>query len=143
MDEINDKLINVKKLILTGSAGLKPKPSFLNYLKIKKYKWLKKKNKFEKLARYGSNDFKALDNLMRKSFVKIVNTHQDNFVKKIKVPTLIIYGKNDKETPVYMAKKFNKLIKNSKLCLLKDSGHFCFVQKPEAFYDLIIHFLTD
>ena len=80
---------------------------------------------------------------MRQTFVKIVNCHQDCLVKKISIPTLLIFGENDKETPIYMAKKFNKFIKNSKLHILKDCGHFCFLNKPEIFYDYIIHFLNN
>ena len=78
---------------------------------------------------------------MKQTFVKIVNCHQDNLAKKISIPTLLIFGENDKETPVYMAKRFNRLIKNSKLHILKNTGHFCFLNQPEVFYDLVIHFL--
>lgn len=135
----------VKKLILTGSAGLKPKKSFLQHLKEKKYKYLKKqalKGKQINLQNYGSQDFKALDDLMKQTFVKIVNYHQEQKVKKISIPTLLIYGEKDTETPIYMAKKFKRLIKNSKLEIIKNAGHFCFIGQNELFYHYVIHFLT-
>jgi pimeloyl-ACP methyl ester carboxylesterase len=45
----------------------------------------------------------------------------------------LIFGENDKDTPLYMAKRFNSGIKNSKLVILKDAGHFAFVDKSIKF----------
>ena len=137
---------NVKKLILTGSAGLKPRRSLMYYIKVKRYKKLKRKqsNKASiNLNNYGSQDYKALSSLMKQTFVKVVNFDQKNQAKKIKIPTLIIYGEKDKETPISMARKFNKYIKNSRLEIIKNSAHFCFLEKPEIFYDKVIHFLKN
>lgn len=137
---------NVNKLILTGSAGLKPKRSLSYYFALAKYKLAKrrlsKKNKYFQLNNFGSSDYKNLDSIMKQTFVKIVNFHQDKVLKNIKCPTLIVFGENDNETPMYMAKRFHKLIKNSTLLIFKNCSHFCFLEQTEKFYDVVKNFLT-
>ena len=41
--------------------------------------------------------------------------------------------KDDKETPFYMAKMFNKKIKNSGLINLINGGHFCYLKHHNIF----------
>jgi pimeloyl-ACP methyl ester carboxylesterase len=90
---------------------------------------------------YGSQEYKLLQGAMRESYVMIVNEHQDSEISSIKNKTLIIYGENDSETPLYMASKFSKKIKNSLLYIVKDCGHFCFTEKPNEVNVLIKEFL--
>ena len=79
---------------------------------------------------------------MRDSYVLVVNEHQDGEISYIKNKTLIIYGENDTETPLYMASKFAKKIKNSILYTVKNAGHFCFMEKPSEINVLIKEFLV-
>lgn len=131
----------VDRLLLTGSAGLKPKRNFMYILKLRFYKIFKN---ILPLKNFGSHDYKLLHGKMKQTFVNIVNTHQENDCKSIKAKTLLIYGENDRETPLYMAKKFNQLIKDSKLIVYKNSGHYAFMEKSEQFFDdAITFFKTD
>jgi pimeloyl-ACP methyl ester carboxylesterase len=121
----------VGSLILVGSAGLKPKFNLKRYLKIKQYKI---KKKFGcKVENMGSSDYQKLDEQTRKVFVSIVNENLKDFCPKIKAKTLVVCGENDKETPLYMAKKLSRLIKNSSLVVLKNAGHFAFLESPLVF----------
>ncbi len=136
------------KLCLVDSAGLKPKRGILYYYKIFKYKILKKKvqknakyNK--KLSKYGSNDYKKLSNTMKQVFVNVVNEDLKNDVKKIKCQTILIWGSEDKETKLYMAKRLNKYIKNSKLLIIKNAGHFCFLDNPQEFLIILDSFIKN
>lgn len=129
------------KLVLTGSAGLKPKFSLKKYIKAEKFKILKKFFDKEKLIKYYSSDYLSLNGVMRRSFVSIVNEHLDDYAKRIKNQTLIINGTSDKETPVYMAKRLNEYIANSKLSLYKGAGHFAFIDKPIKFNTEVREFL--
>ena len=134
-----DKRLN--KLILTGSAGLKPKRKPSYYFKVYCYKLLKKIFPKKQLLNFGSSEYKSLDGIMRQSYVKIVNTHQDSELDCVKNKTLIVFGKNDKSTPLYMAKKLNQKIKNSKLIVIEGAGHFAFAEKPWLFNVYIKEFL--
>ena len=120
-----------QKLVLIDSAGLKPHRSFKYHFKVLSYKF-RKKFGFD-TSKYGSDDYKSLDKNMRPIFNSIVNTHLDDFLPLIKKDTLIIFGEKDTATPLYMAKRFRKKLKNSRLVVLKDAGHFCFNDKRFEF----------
>ena len=129
------------KIVLTGSAGLKPRTSLRKRLKSICFKVLKKFIKKEKLEWLYASDYRALSPVMKESFIKIVNEHLDYCLCKIKNPTLIINGENDEQTPLYMAKKLNANIKNSKMVILKRAGHFCFIDSPLSFNMEVREFL--
>ena len=131
---------DVNKILITGGAGIKPRRNFVIKFKLWYYKIFKK---VLNLKNFGSQDYKLLSDKMKKTFVHIVNTKQKNECKKIQAQTLLIYGNKDKETPVYMAKKLNKLIKNSKLILYQNYGHYAFVDNIETFFDDTINFFKN
>ncbi len=129
------------KFVIIGGAGLKPKRKPAYYFKVYKYKILKRFLSKEKLLSYGSSEYKLLRGAMRDSYAMIVKEHQDSEIDGIKNKTLIIYGEEDTETPLYMANKFFKKIKGSFLYTVKGAGHFCFMEKPNEINVLIKEFL--
>lgn len=131
--------VEVDKLVLVDSAGLKPKRNLSYHLKNATYRM--KKSLGLDVSNYGSPDYKLLSPNMKKTFSSIVSTHLEEYAKLIKQNTLIIVGENDTETPVYMAKRLNKLIKNSSLYIMKDTTHFCYLEKPYEFKKLVLNFL--
>ena len=124
------------KLVLTASAGLKPKRSLKYYFKVVKNKICKKIG----LKISGSKDYNALSPIMKKTFVNIVTTFLEKYAINITVPTLLFWGKKDKETPKYMAKRFNKLIKPSHLVLVK-GGHFAYIEQSNTFVHVLKYFI--
>ena len=131
---------NVNKLIITGGAGLKPKNKIKKIIRKIKYKIIKI---FNKNAQVGSKDYKNLSIIMKKTFNNIINLNLDYLTKNIKAQTLIIYGDEDNETPIYMAKKFNKLINNSKLIIYKNCNHFAYLQNFNQFLIDTKNFIKD
>ncbi|MBO7186836.1 MAG: alpha/beta hydrolase [Clostridia bacterium] len=131
----------IDKLVLTGSAGLKPKRSLKYYFKVYGYKAIKPFLTKKARLKFGSSELKMLSGNMRSSYYKVVNEHLDSEVKNIKNQTLLVFGENDKETPLYMAKKFNKYIVNSHLYVIKNAGHFCFNEKDREFNTIVNEFL--
>lgn len=129
------------KLVLTGCAGLKPKSTLKKTTKKLVFNMLKKIIKKERLRCFYSSDYLALDPIMRQSFIKIVSEHLDHCLEKIENQTLLIFGNKDNETPLYMAKKLNAGIKNSKLIIFEKAGHFCFLDKPIKFNTEVKEFL--
>ncbi len=130
----------VNNLILVGSAGMKPKRKFRYYIRVFKYKLSKFFGRKSKNS--GSKDYNALSDNMKKTFVSIVSTHLERYCRDISAPTLIVFGENDTETPIYMAKRLKKLIKNSSLHILPHAGHFCFQERQMQFNRLLTDFLT-
>ena len=126
-----------KNVILISSAGMKVRHGIKYYLKIYKHKIFKKlhiKNNG------GSSDYKALSSNMRKTFVNIVTTNLEKYAINIKVPTILFWGKKDKDTPFYMAKRLKKLIADCEIIAFNKSGHFCYIENCETFVNVINHF---
>ena len=120
--------LKLNKLILIGAAGIKPKRGFIYKTKVLKYKIMKKFAP-QKAANMGSEDYKKLSSTMKQTFKNIVNTDLASLCDKISCQTLIIYGQKDKETPIYMAKKLHKSIKNSKLIIVNGAHHFVYLEQ--------------
>lgn len=127
------------KLVLVDSAGIKPRFNLIKAIKIWRYKMAKRKNK--SLSGYGSSDYRALSPGMRATFVRVVNQDLAETFKKITVPTLLIWGKKDKDTPLYMARKINKLVANSALIVFENAGHYSYVENYSAFIAILDSFL--
>ena len=128
----------VDKLILTGCAGLKPKRGLRYRYRVWRYKRLKRKGK--DTSKFGSADYKSVSGEMRASFIKIVNEDLTPLLKKIRIPALLVWGKGDKDTPLYMAKRLLKGIKGSGLVKL-DGGHYAYAEKPQEFLRILLHYL--
>ena len=136
------------QICLVDSAGLKPKRNLIKFLKIKKYKFLKRRalknpKLLPKLKSMGSSDFKILSDKMKQTFVKVVNEDLASNAKFIKCRTCIIWGSKDTETKLYMAKKLNRLIKNSELHTIKGAGHYSFLDNPQEFLILLDTFVKN
>jgi pimeloyl-ACP methyl ester carboxylesterase len=63
-------------------------------------------------------------------------------LNQIKIPTLLIWGKNDTVTPPFVAEEFNKLIPNSELHFIDKCGHAPMMEQPAAFNSILSAFLT-
>ncbi len=127
-------------LALVDSAGMKPKPSLIKKIRIARYRYRVRRGK--PLDGMGSKDYNSIGTEMRPVFVRIVNTHLERLLGHIDCPTLIVWGKRDKDTPPYMARRLNRGIAGSKLEYL-DGDHFCYLQSHYAFVRLLKTFLSE
>ena len=142
-----------KNIIFVDSAGIKPKRSIKYYFKVYSFKLTKNvinffcsKEKSEKIIsnlreNAGSPDYKAATENMKKIFITVVNEDLKHYLPKINVPTLLIWGENDKDTPVKDAKVFEKLIPDCGLIIFKDAGHYSYLDKLGDFLVIISKFM--
>lgn len=138
----------VEKLILIDSAGiyhnelpLKIKRLiFKNIAKIGKKITSSKilKNLLYKLAR--ESDYKDLDENVKKTMVNLISSNLRPILTQIKTPTLIIWGANDKVTPLTDGVLMNNLIKNSKLEIIETARHSPQFTHPKEVTDAILTF---
>ena len=138
----------VNSLFFIDVAGVKPRRRISYYIKIYHYKRVKKlvekgKAPRESLNKFGSDDFRALDGIMKQTFVNVVNQHLTNYYKDIKCPTFLFWGKRDKDTPLYMAKFIKRKVKESKLLVVKNAGHFSYLDNIELFMEKLENFLIE
>ncbi len=135
----------VSKLVLVDSAGIKPRFSLKSHIKQNHYKFLKflkSKNLIKKdLSNFGSEDYKALPDSIKPVFVRVVNEDLTQNLSNITAPTILIWGSNDKSTPLYMAKKMEKKIKDSALIVFKNAGHFSYLEHHDEFCLIVNSFL--
>jgi pimeloyl-ACP methyl ester carboxylesterase len=71
----------------------------------------------------------------------IVQENIANELKKIQVPTLLIWGADDTETPVHQAQQFHQLILGSKLVIIPEADHFVFQAQPTTVLHELHQFL--
>lgn len=132
----------ISKLVLIDSSGLKPKRGLNWYSKVYSFKILKffysmiitDKKKIEAFKnKFGSKDYRDSGS-MRKILVKVVNENLEPIIHQIDIPVFIYWGEKDKDTPLWMARKLNKLIKDSGLYVVKRGGHFSFLDDTRIIY---------
>ena len=137
--------IDVWRLVLVDSAGVKPRRGIVYQYKVWRYKRLKIKVKkglvdSSILDSYGSSDYKLLSPVMKQIFIRVVNLDLICYAKGIKAETLLIWGRKDKDTPLYMARKFKRAIKNSRL-VVYPAGHYSYLDCMDEFVDELYTFL--
>jgi pimeloyl-ACP methyl ester carboxylesterase len=61
----------------------------------------------------------------------------------IKVPTLLVWGKQDTITPPFVADQFDELIEDSKVVFLDKCGHAPMMEHPDQFNVILEEFLEE
>jgi pimeloyl-ACP methyl ester carboxylesterase len=135
-----------KKAILIASAGIRKRG-----LKIFAYKIVTKIFKLIFLLP-GLNIFKdkirkkfysAIDSVdyieageMTESYKKIIHDDLTEDLQKVKIPTVLIWGEKDQDTPLWQAKLMQEKIVGSKLFVIPGAGHFSFIDRPREFAEI-------
>ncbi|MCL1902723.1 MAG: alpha/beta hydrolase, partial [Alphaproteobacteria bacterium] len=73
--------------------------------------------------KFRAPDYAAVDPIMKYVMSDGLKFNTAGAARTLHVPTLIIYGKKDTETPAYFGKKFARRIKGSVLRILPEFGH--------------------
>ncbi len=141
----------VEKLILIDSSGIYH--SELS-LKIKRtvFKALAKlgkkitssqtmKNLLYKLAR--ESDYKDLDEDVKKTMINLISVDLKPILPNIHVPTLLIWGDQDKTEPLSYGVQMNELIENSKLKIIENASHSPQYTNPLEIANLINDFIKN
>ena len=142
----------IKTLILTGSSGLFENAMGDSYPKRGDYEYIRAKT-----AETFYDPAVATKELVDEVFeitnsrikvIKIIALAKSAIrhnlgdeLGQIKVPTLLIWGKNDKVTPPFVAEDFHKLIPNSELAFIDQCGHAPMMEVPNAFNEILEQFL--
>lgn len=144
------------KIVLTDAAGVRPiktfKKTFKSYM-FKCGKWIlqnltpvDKRDELLKAYRdkHSSADYKAIKSeALRETFKKVINLDLTDNLKDITRPTLLVWGENDTDTPLYMGKVMENNIPDSGLVVLKDAGHFSYLDKTSQYNAIIDNFFSD
>lgn len=148
----------VRRMVLTGCAGLKKektpeqqkrektfkkKKALLMHLK----KWplvgaLSQKALHAMQQKYGSADYNALDDEMKKTFVKVISQDLRPYLGSIKASTLLVWGEKDADTPLWMGQTMEKEIPDAGLVVFENDDHFAYLRQWPRFVAVVKAFLT-
>lgn len=129
-----------EKLLITGGAGVVKARSPQYMRRVKRYRRVKKL--FPRFAEkhFGSEEYRTLSPIEKASYKLIVNEDLTACARRVCVPTLLIYGREDTTTPPdEEGRIFNGCIAGSRLEII-DGGHFCFCENVERFNELMLDF---
>lgn len=129
---------------MIDAAGVRPRRTIKYHVKIWAYKLAKKLARIgfidrvfrlsERQKNAGSADYRALKtDVMRKTFVNVVNQDLTSLLGGIKNDTLLIWGDKDTATPLEYAKLMEKKMPNAGLAVLEGAGHFSYAEKYPQF----------
>jgi pimeloyl-ACP methyl ester carboxylesterase len=142
----------IKSLILTGSSGLFENAMGDSYPKRGDYEYIKNKTAqtfydpavatkelVDEVFEITKNRIKVIKIIaLAKSAIR---NNLGEELNQIKIPTLLIWGKNDIVTPPFVAEEFHKLIPHSQLKFIDKCGHAPMMEVPGEFNDLLDSFL--
>ncbi|SFC09154.1 alpha/beta fold hydrolase [Butyrivibrio sp. YAB3001] len=154
---INDGRIktdfSIPKVILTDSAGVLPVKTKAQNKRTKRYKFYKNlltKTGIIKLfpqtldmlqKKFGSADYAAASQVMRKSLVMCVNEDLVPYMPSVKQPALLIWGDMDTATPLSDGQTMEKLMPEAGLAVIKGAGHYTFLDNPFLYNRILGSFL--
>lgn len=120
-------------LVIIAGAGLPANRSFVKQVKLfaiktalRATRWLdlmlRSRIQSHVAGKLGSVDYRNAG-VLRPTLVKVVNENLTQVASTVAVPTLLLYGSEDRDTPPTMGMRFNKLISNSTLTILPHFDH--------------------
>ena len=100
-------------------------------------------NKLEGFAKkhIGSTDYKKASDTMRKIMVEHVNLDIEEEVKKIKCPTLLLWGTMDQEVPVERAYELEELIEDAGVVVYEGCSHYAYLERLEQTINVLKSFI--
>lgn len=139
----------IKKLILVDPAIIRvknPKRELLAKIAkiIKIFSFLPFYQLIRKVFyKFIASDYPGLEGAMRETYLNVVKKDLSYCLSDISSPTLLIWGKKDKITPLKDGFKIKEKISGAKLELINDVGHRPHFETPEILSEKIIKFLEN
>ena len=140
----------IKKLVLIGASGLRPRISFRKAIRNRFISLLRSLLKrvdslfgtalFRTwfVPRFASRDY-LQSGLMKDIFVKTVNQSVEGEASSVTAQTLLLWGERDEESPLSVGERFRSLMSNARLVVLPHRGHFPFEGAGAHLCALYIH----
>lgn len=144
----------IDRIVLTASAGIKPKLNLTKRIKIALAKIIKLslklpllKDLFQELneflfAKIASYDYQNASPVMRQTLKLAVNEDLSHDFTHVTAPTILIWGGKDTDTPLSDGQIIHQLITDSKLVIIPQAGHYPFLEQPAQFNQELDNFLN-
>jgi pimeloyl-ACP methyl ester carboxylesterase len=145
----------VRRLVLAGSAGIRPRRTVRSKARLRSYKLLRaversravpaalRRSAGRRADLRGSADYRAVSGVMRGTLVRIVNEDLRTMLPALSMPVLLIWGDQDTETPLDDGRLMERVIPDAGLVVFEGAGHYAYLEQPGRFCRIVDVFLRD
>jgi pimeloyl-ACP methyl ester carboxylesterase len=145
----------VTRLVLAGSAGIRPRRTMRDAARVRSYKLLRaversaalppaiRRSAGRRADLRGSADYRAVSGVMRGTLVRIVKEDLRSVLPALSLPVLLIWGDQDHETPLEDGRLMERLIPDAGLVVFEGAGHYAYLEQPGRFCRIVDVFLRD
>jgi pimeloyl-ACP methyl ester carboxylesterase len=144
----------VRKMVLADAAGLR-RPLSLNQqarnlfariarqaLTALRLETLRTRLQDSYNRRYASEDYLNAGPL-RETFLRVIEQDLTSYAERIQTPTVLIWGSQDTDTPLWQGRRLEQLIPDAGLIVFEGAGHFSYLDRLHDFVRIVDHFLAD
>lgn len=148
----------IKQIVLVDSAGVRPEVTpkqqvyrlgrnvALGVLSLPGLKTFQPAVRKSLSQQFGSQDYleaKAQSEILAETFKLVVNQDLVPFARRIKAPTLLIWGELDQDTPLRDAKILEAAIPDAGLVVFNGAGHYSYLDRPAQFIKIVTNFFQN
>jgi pimeloyl-ACP methyl ester carboxylesterase len=90
--------------------------------------------------RYASEDFLTAGPL-RETFIRVIEEDLTAYAERVPLPTLLIWGDQDQETPLWQGRRFEQIMPDAGLVVFTGAGHFAYLERLSETVHIVDHFL--
>jgi len=140
----------VDRLVLANSAGVPNPPTPVRDAIVKAGKAILRlpglRRLYEPARRRAYERFGATDYLeagpLRETFLRVVGQDLLPHAARISRPTLLIWGDQDRDTPLWQGHRLEQTIPGAGLVVFEGAGHFSYLERLPEYVRIVDHFLT-
>jgi pimeloyl-ACP methyl ester carboxylesterase len=144
----------VRKMVLADSAGLRTPFSFKqrarslfartvrDALGAIGLEGLRARLRENYNRRYASEDYLTAGPL-RETFLRVIAEDLTPYARRVQAPTVLIWGDQDRDTPLWQGRKLEQLIPDAGLIVFEGAGHFAYLERLSDYIRIVDHFLSD
>lgn len=142
----------VGRLLLCDAAGLRPRRGVRYRVRVGVAKFGRLLGRFgskgralqERLRRrVASSDYLQASEAMRGTFRAIIDQDLAGRLPRISAPTVLVWGDQDDDTPLSVAKRMEQLIPDVGLIIFRGAGHYSYADEPGRFRQVARTFLIE
>ena len=149
----SDEPERVGRLLLVDSAGLRPKRGWRYRRRVAVAKLGRlaaavggqpgRRLQERIRARVASRDYLEASEAMRGTFRAVIAANLTDRLPRVRASTLLVWGDQDDDTPLWMGKRMEELIPDAGLVVLEGAGHYSYADSPGQFRAVARRFLLE
>jgi len=139
------------RMMLTGAAGIKPRRKPAYYARVGTAKAGRvvgavggaagRRLQERMRRRVASQDWLDASEAMRGTLREVLAEDLTPRLAEVAVPTLLVWGDADEDTPLWMGRRMEELVPNAGLVVLS-GGHYVYAERAAEFNRIAAHFLA-